>query len=285
MVRIFNPLVAPALIALAIGCANAETPGEFFRKSMASLKAYCTNRVLSPGEVTCDPLSFKAPDPLATPEGRLAHSINLPPTVPPTTYRPGMTEETYFVELCKEAGEFIFSTAQNVEGVMQLRPRSVATGQMLRDLYVLEDPYGYREWEARNPEAFYVGPESYRFLEKPTDIRQPTGQVIRYSDYDGRNRKTMRKDVAATAQSRYGFLWRGIMRTNDRELGIAGGELIVVDINTLQVLAVKRGFARTGGELHPLGIWWQKPTVCTGDSHDLFAPGRFVTKVLIPAQR
>src|SRR6187549_1043372 len=85
--RMSHPLFAILLLALIeIGCATAQTPGERFRKSMAGLKVYCTNRVLSPGERTCDPLSFKPADPLATPEGRLAHSIKLPPTVPPRMY-------------------------------------------------------------------------------------------------------------------------------------------------------------------------------------------------------
>jgi len=286
-VRTSYLLGAALLFVLAeIGRAIAHTPGEVFREKMEGLKAYCANRVLSPGEATCAPLSFKPADPLATPEGRLAHAIKLPSTVPERTYHPGMNEEAYFNELCKEAGEFIFSTAENVEGVMQLRPRNLAGDQMLQHLYALEDPYGYRDWEARNPESFYVGPESYRFLERPNDINRRTGEVVRYYGFDGRDRKTMRKQVAPVAQSRYGFLWRGIRRPNDREMGIAGGELIVLDINTLQVLAVKRGFARTGDDSpHSLGIWWRKATVCKADRHDLFGPGLFVTKVLIPAQR
>ena len=54
----------------------------------------------------------------------------------------------------------------------------------------------------------------------------------------------MKKDVASAPESRFGFLWRGINRPNDRELGIAGGELIVLELATFKVLGVKRGFAR-----------------------------------------
>ncbi len=37
--------------------------------------------------------------------------------------------------------------------------------------------------------------------------------------------------------------WRGIRRPHDREMGIAGGELIVLDLETNEVLGVRRGYA------------------------------------------
>jgi hypothetical protein len=277
-----NRLLAVFLVAIAqVGCALAWTPGDTFRKKMADIKAYCHGRQLSPGETTCNILALKPEDPLATAEGRLAHSIKLPPTVPATTYRLGMGADAYFNELCREAGEFIFTTVKDVEGVMQMRPRKIGTHDMNEHLYAQEDPYGYRDWEARNPQSFYVGPKSYRFLEAPGE----NGKVLRYHGYDGRDRKTMKSEIATAAKSRYGFTWRGISRPNDRELGIAGGELIVVDLSTFQVLGVKRGFARTGDKPFPPPIWWRMATVCPGDSNAIYALGDFVTQVLIPAQR
>jgi hypothetical protein len=48
-------------------------------------------------------------------------------------------------------------------------------------------------------------------------------------------------------KSRYGFMWRGIERTpNDRELGIGGGEVLVFDLQTNEVLAVRRNFRLSG---------------------------------------
>jgi len=253
---------------------------------MSQLKTYCDNRKMRPGETTCQILSLKAADPLATPGGQLAQSIKLPPTVPPKTYRFGMTSDRYFKELCQEAGEFIFATVKDVEGVMQLRPRSMASHAMLQHLYAIEDPYGYQDWQAREPELFYARPGRYAFFEKPVNPEEPTREVIRYHGYDGRNPVTMQKDLASAPRSRYGFIWRGIPRPNDRELGIAGGELIVVELNTFQVLAVKRGFARTGepGPV-PIGIWWRAPTLCEGDSDRPFASVEFLMKVLTPIQR
>lgn len=66
--------------------------------------------------------------------------------------------------------------------------------------------------------------------------------------------------VVDQLQSEYGVVWRGISRPYDREMGIAGGELIVLHLHTNEILAVHRGFAMVGrsdGE-----FWWVPPLVC-----------------------
>ena len=279
-------LMTAVSAGLQVGFATAETPGDLFRKQMSQLKARCAKGARTPGDITCDMLTLRVDDPLTTQQGRLAQSIKLPPTVPQRTYRLGMTSNEYFRELCHEAGEFVFQTVSAVEGVIQLRPRNIATGQMLRHLYAMEDPYGYRDWEARNPESFFVKPSRYRFLESLQDSDGASRKVIRYHGYDGRHAETMKSEISTTAKSQYGFIWRGISREQDRELGIAGGELIVLEVEPLRVLAVKRGFARTA-ENEPVqyGIWWGRPTVCPGDSNSIYALAQFVIKVLVPAQQ
>jgi len=277
--------MALLFVLAQMGCALAATPGDLFRKKMADMKTHCYNRRLSPNETTCNILTLKVEDPLATATGRLAQSITLPTTVAPKSYLPGMTSDAYFNELCREAGEFIFSTVNDVEGVMQVRPRKIAVYEMLEHLYAMEDPYGYREWEARNPELFYVGPNAYRFFEKPIKDDEPFAAVSRYSGYDGKDRKTMQKEVQVRPSSRYGVIWRGIARANDREMGIAGGELIVVELNTMQVLGVKRGFAYTGDTYPAPIVLWRGASVCAGENAALFASREFVKKVLIPRAR
>ena len=57
-------------------------------------------------------------------------------------YKPGMTPEEYFQHLCKaEAGEFIYKTVENVEGIYMMRPRREAMDDEFQHLYALEDPY------------------------------------------------------------------------------------------------------------------------------------------------
>lgn len=53
----------------------------------------------------------------------------------------GMSNRAYFDMLCKtEAGETIYKTVENVEGVFQMRPAFEPTDFQYSDRYVLEDP-------------------------------------------------------------------------------------------------------------------------------------------------
>ena len=84
-------------------------------------------------------------------------------------------------------------------------------------------------------------------------------------------------------KSRYGFTWRGITRPHDRELGVAGGELIILDVQTNEVLAVRRGYAASGGKTLETvaGIWWLGAGKCPTN-----LPGvepSFIHKVLKPS--
>jgi hypothetical protein len=60
-------------------------------------------------------------------------------------------------------------------------------------------------------------------------------------------------------RARYGFTWRGISRSMDRQLGIAGGEMLVVDLKTGEVLAMRRGFLLGGSDK---GVHWDRMVAC-----------------------
>jgi len=293
-----------AVLFLIPGAAWAETPGEHFRKAIAKIEKDCASRKLDRGEVCGEVAKLKPADPLTTEEGRFAHSIKIPNPVPEDSgYRPGMTPEEYFAHLCKtEAGEFIYKTIENVEGIYMMRPRKGATDYELEHLYALEDPYGHENWEATEPAGIFVHPERYRFLEMPiTESREPawrmdyvhpslmavpplSARVQRYFGYDGHSQKSLQKEYDVNRKSRYGYTWRGIKRTQDRELGIAGGELLVLDLETREVLAVKRGYVRSGTVKNNLtGIWWLGGQVCKNDRIDLKRSYEFISLVLHPS--
>jgi hypothetical protein len=72
-----------------------------------------------------------------------------------------------------------------------------------------------------------------------------------------------------------------VPRRYDRELGIAGGELIVLDLQTNEVLAVRRGYMRTGFVRNNLtGIWWLTGPSCP--NRGLKLPHLFIQEVLKP---
>lgn len=225
---------------LIAGCAAGlsaqnETPGQRFERAMKELAENCARNPPKPGDATCDRLKLKPADPMATEEGRFAHSISIPNPVPVDSgYKPDMTPQEYFEHLCKsEAGEFIYKTVDSVDGVLQMRPRP---NYVFSHLYAIEDPFG-----SETSDASYVGPERYEIYEinrivpaEPTwrkdrlhpSMLQDAPQGMRYTrffGYDGKNMKTVQKIYDISHKSKYGYTWRGVLRPHDREMGIGGG--------------------------------------------------------------
>ncbi|TKS63674.1 MAG: hypothetical protein EWM73_01202 [Nitrospira sp.] len=278
---------------LIAGCAasvfkNDETPGQHFDRMMKEFAENCAKAKLKPNDTACDILKLKPADPLATEEGRFAHSIKIPNPVPEDSgYKPGMTSQEYFDHLCKtEAGEFIYKTVENVEGLYMMRPRKEATDDELSHLYTLEDPYGHVLGVSRRPEEYFVQPAigKYKFLELPPEpnkvptdrakyrrfYRDPTAHPGREyaTAIDGRFVRVpyiVASETPDIRKSLYGFTWRGITRPHDQELGIRGGELIILDLQTNEALAVRRGFIRSGNVRNNMtGFWWLTGQVCPG---------------------
>jgi hypothetical protein len=85
----------------------------------------------------------------------------------------------------------------------------------------------------------------------------------RYHDFDYRTsspRLHGTVDAVARLTSRYAYTWRGIRREKDRWFGIAGGELIVLDRVTGEVLGVRRGFAIA--HQYPRHLDWEFANFC-----------------------
>jgi len=271
-----------SLAVLTSCAATLQTPGERFRQTLKEIEANCNSRTLEPNEVCGEITRLNPADPLATPEGRFAHSIKIPnPVREDGSYKPGMTPQEYFEHLCKtEAGEFIFKTVENVEGIYQMRPREETTDNYLQHLYALEDPYG----ATKHPEEYFIQPAigKYQFLEVliTQDVgSHANGKYLRYyrdeKAHPGREYQTaingravrvpyiVAQQNVSTLQSRYGYTWRGITRPHDREMGIAGAELIVLDLETKEVLAVRRDFVRSGDGRYMTGVWWLTSQKCS----------------------
>jgi hypothetical protein len=201
-------------------------------------------------------------------------------------YRAGMSPLEYWRALCRaEAGEFIERTVAGEEAIYQVRPRPPVPSAAFSDRYVIEDPYGYEDGERGSIDAIpfvaiwleetskFSGPR-YRDLETPPlvdDIRPhmrtyynpslsqappPGARFQRFCCFGpGNGFKTLKMEWVSELKSRYGFTWRAIERPHDRELGIAGGKLAVVDLKTGEILGLRRGFVL--GTLQPGGrVGW-----------------------------
>jgi hypothetical protein len=270
------------ILAMVTGCAAGtftkdETPGQRFDRAMKEFGDKCAKAKLKPNDTACDILKLKPADPLATEEGRFAHSIKIPnPVSADSGYKPGMTSEQYFNHLCKtEAGDFIFKTIDNVKGIFQMRPHTRPTDDEIRHLYALEDPNIVHDDEVFGAAFPYVNPSSYQFFESPirggakpswekqfwdaSFFTEPGAgsKYERYSGYDGHSMTSLRREYVTELKSQYGYTWRGITRPHDRELGIAGGEVVVLDLKTQEVLAVRRRYLKASAPDFPgAGIAW-----------------------------
>ncbi len=294
---------------LVIGCAASpfhdnETPGQRFDRAMNKFAENCAKAKLKPNDTACDILKLKPADPLATEEGRFAHSIKIPnPLQADSGYKSGMTPQEYFEHLCKtEAGEFIYKTIENVEGLYMMRPRKEATDYELEHLYALEDPYGAVDTGASKPQDYLVQPPfgRYEFLETPLSYNEGSanrGRFIRYFRGNPQNSKkdfvfmksshservpyVVEMEPGDALKSHYGYTWRGITRPHDRESGIAGSELLLLDLKTNEVLGVQRRFIRSGGVRNNLtGIWWLNAQICEQFGGRGLHTTEFISKVL-----
>lgn len=213
-----------------------------------------------------------------TDEGAYAHSIKLPNPLPADSgYRPGMSSEQYFNHLCKqEAGAFVYKQGPAVDRIFQIRARSKATHDQLTHLYGLEDPGGIAiESSAEFPWTGWIGgPGSYQYFESSyvgqlrevTTLRSfhesmkadaPAGmKVSRYYDVGGNDWQYVRREFLESPASQYGYVWRGLRREMDREMGIAGGELLVLDLSTNEVIGLLRYFRRVEFIDRRLGVFW-----------------------------
>jgi len=258
-----------------------------------------------PGDTGCDRHRLRRrPQPEYWPYAGKVPPVKWPAAPAQSVYRKGMTPREYFDALCKaEAGEFIYRTVENVEGVYQIRPRLRATDYELEDRYVLEDPYGDSgAIPAMLPERLVQPPIGvYRFLESPNHgasksvscVRHFRGEPVdgKWAQYmvprEGGNlsgRKVpyvVRDQVVESLNSAHGFTWRGIKRELDRVNGIAGGEFLIVDLKTNEILGIRRGFAlghSAAGKAKPAGDRYAE---CP---ENILASGnlKFIEKVLRP---
>jgi len=218
-------------------------------------------------------------------EARIAHALKLPSGVPkPVPFNfekarwrawlPGVpgTAVQYFSHLCaNEAGEWVFKTVKDVKGLYFARPQGAPSSEMLRDPYGPEMPWIQRIFVLQGDRAhdwgtWFIQPpiSNYKFVEQPrrdvrwqASIEEPFVRLHGYTrkptlDQNGKptiyfsDAAPMKVDGIAQPTATYGYTWRGIVRAQDRANGIGGGELIIYDLRTKEVLAVRRQFLVTG---------------------------------------
>lgn len=184
--------------------------------------------------------------------------------------------EMYLEHLCEtEAGTYIIDTREDVSGLRLLRTPYVHQGSAdqphERELAAIRHGLGetdLSDWPYREvPLAFdLVQPSvgSYLYYEQPEPLEaglvarfERTSSVSRHATAPNLHRYkanamlkqhggriplffTLHRSQAPIAKA--AITWRGIRRDRDEEFGIAGAEIIALDLGTNQVIAVHREF-------------------------------------------
>jgi hypothetical protein len=92
--------------------------------------------------------------------------------------------------------------------------------------------------------------------------------------------KRLIQERSAQVKSRYGVYWRNLSRPRDREMGISGGEILVLDLRTNEILGVQRGFVLAAEPRDKSRIEWRTRAVCPYEYPANFEAIAFVRRVL-----
>ncbi|GHT96140.1 hypothetical protein FACS1894116_12770 [Betaproteobacteria bacterium] len=267
----------------------------------------------------------KPTDPRELEAYEYAHALKLPESLPkpvPFSFARHLlsnrrtTAVAYFDHLCAtEAGEYIFKTVDKVEGIYQMRAMPKREDKVMTDRYAFEDPADWSQGEAKgSPMIFMGGPnEGFRYFESIRSPEQIASKIYlkhwdiyrwsqanetaywRYHHFDYTHNWSYtigQVQSVERLEARYAYTWRGIRREHDRKHGIAGGELIVLDRITNEILGVRRSFAiaRQNPKLLdwefayycPKNTIWRRPTGKVLTLDKVKYPFDFISQVLNP---
>ena len=231
--------------------------------------------------------------------------------------------EAIFQERCKTAGEKIYRTAEDVEGVflMKIRPSGVNYG----DQFALTDPYGNDStgdtyiktfltgYHAKSSPPVRGGPprQGYKYVEAidPADGKRYryTGRIDEPWRYDSSYSKSYRRFVldrvlSPASPALYAVTYDDISTREEREYWIAGSSLKVIDLKTNEIMAERIGYMMDRGQGNTSGgrspWFWAADHACPTFQRNPFYPipsghgasaqsnqtEDFVEKILKPVQ-
>lgn len=187
----------------------------------------------------------------------------------------------HFEMRCKSAGEKIYRTVENVEGVVWMKWREKEVN--FSNQFKLDDPFGRDcgaegcievllrlstqndrfSGETQRRQALYKSVESidptdgirYRYTgtmkpraswsQKTIEAhRERTGRDIPDHSYGF----ALERQPVNSFSFRYGVMWNDISTQQDREHWIAGGSLKVIDLQTNEVIAERIGYMMDSGQ-------------------------------------
>jgi hypothetical protein len=186
-----------------------------------------------------------------------------------------------FNQRCKTAGERIYRSVENVDGIVWMKWRSMGTN---KGQFTLDDPYGkdcsgddcikrllrVTKGAELNPEDATEHARGYRFVETidPGDgqryryigviksvATRTTDEVEQYKRNSGGRDPglnvygfALQRDPITSFTARFGIAWDDLSAQEDREHWIAGGALKAIDLQTNGVIAERIGYLIDSGQ-------------------------------------
>lgn len=216
--------------------------------------------------------------------------------------------QALFEERCKTAGEKIYKTVDNVEGILlvKIRPSKIN----LADQYSMDDPYGQENSGGNGYiRSFLAGrADSYWLTDKNTTgaylftdvVNSESQKITRYTltsiNKDGVEKLILNNHASSQPGARYAVDWRDESTKRDRDNWIACGSVTVVDTSNKEILGKRAGcmfdvgMGETSGGRSPWA--YARDTACptprkTPDGRAIFDPTdrNFVEKVLKPSAK
>ena len=191
------------------------------------------------------------------------------------------TAQAMFAQRCQTAGEKIYRTVDNVDGIylMKLRPRELNFGGQ----FDLDDPYGSDVSGDGYFEVFLMGRDTKGSLVQQDAVKNGYGYVEAIDPQDGKRYRfrssmetvgkkdstsynvqvalkrnpnydlniyafVVEKRIASGDAPRYGVTFDDISTREEREHWIAGSSLKVIDLRTNEVMAERIGYMMDEGQ-------------------------------------
>ncbi|MFW2177068.1 MULTISPECIES: hypothetical protein [unclassified Moraxella] len=216
------------------------------------------------------------------------------------------TAKAIFDERCKSAGEKIYKTVDNVEGVTLLKVRpdwnrqtynawddpmwadAGLPRQKIADNYI-NSFLGWNVenrnlvYEPYNPSSFKVT-KGYNFVDVKKD-----NEYIQHRLKPNANSEALSRTLTELVKkpSRYAIDYINYIDPKDREYWVAGTKVTITDTQTNEILAEKTWYALEPGQGSHAGQrepWLAGAISCPIDGRESIPTRSFVEKVLIPKQ-
>ena len=203
-----------------------------------------------------------------------------------------------FDQLCQNAGEKIYRTADNVDGILLLKVRGDDEKYQDNSYNPLKDQMwenaaienerqraGYiNSFLPRSMQDWHNSP-GYRYV----DVLQKDGSIIRYSGDWGVKYEDFTQEINPKQPARYAVTYENDISWENRKHWIAGTVIKIIDTKTKEVMAEKRvyafvpalGYSKFEQNPNP----WGRGEFCPKEDGRDRHTASFVIKVLFPSSQ